>query len=581
MRSVLVCAQLSALVFQVLAARPANAAWPSDPTINVPVTAATGAQRSPEAAPDGGGGAIVAWYDGRAIAHDIYVQRVDGTGMPRWTTNGVAICVASGDQYEPKVIADDSGGAIVTWSDFRGAAFDIYVQRVDSTGAPTWTTDGVGVCTAVGFQSYPVLVPDGSGGAIVAWDDDRTGTGVSRIYAQRVNASGVPQWTANGVQLASGGGGQARPIIATDGAGGAIVAWEDYRNGELDIFAQRILANGAKDPAWPVAGRAVALAAGEQETPVMAVDGNGGAFVAWSQSGNGLTRDVYVQHVLVSGAIDPAWPAGGRLMIPGMDPYDQASPAMVPDGSGGAIVCWDDLRGSSVDIYAHHVLASGALDPAWPSTGRALTLATGNQQLSRAVPDGAGGAVVTWQDTRADAGDIYAGHVLSTGTADPAWPDSGRAISTAGLLQFPPVIVADGAGGAVIAWEDRRSGAGPFGEDGDIYAQGVKANGQLGENPVAVPDESSFDLALESPRPNPTRAGAMVMRFTLPKAGAASLAVFDVAGRRLVTREVGSLGAGHHAVDVSAGWRPGAGVYFVRLVQGPSARVRSIVVLDE
>ena len=41
------------------------------------------------------------------------------------------------------------------------------------------------------------MVPDGSGGMFAVWEDYRGGTG--RIYAQRLNAAGVPQWTANGI----------------------------------------------------------------------------------------------------------------------------------------------------------------------------------------------------------------------------------------------------------------------------------------------------------------------------------------------------------------------------------------------
>src|SRR5262249_27286588 len=52
----------------------------------------------------------------------------------------------------------------------------------------------------------------------------------------------------------------------------------------------------------------------------------------------------------------------------------QNSPMMVSDGSGGAIVTWVDGRNSCCgsDIYAHHVLASGSVDSAWPVDGRAL-----------------------------------------------------------------------------------------------------------------------------------------------------------------------------------------------------------------
>ncbi|MEO6462613.1 MAG: hypothetical protein ABIP29_06010, partial [Candidatus Eisenbacteria bacterium] len=396
MRAAPVCAKLSALVLLVLLPGPAAAVWPADPTVNVPLCVATSGQRYPEAAPDVGGGAIVAWDDQRGGPRDIYVQRVDGAGTPRWTANGVLLCAASGEQYAPKIVPDGRGGAIVTWSDFRGAAFDIYAQRVDSSGAAMWTANGVALCTATNFQSHPAIVSDGSGGAIVTWDDSRTGN--SRIYAQRVNASGVPQWTANGVSLTNSLAGQARPLIVSSGAGGAIVVWDDARNGDIDLFAQRVLANGTVDPAWPAAGRAIApLVPGVQDRPAMVVDGNGGAFVTWAQW-DGASHDIHVQHVLASGAIDPAWPANGRAVI--ADYSDQDWPAIVADGAGGAIVSWDNLTGNdgyNRDIYAHHVFATGAVDPAWPSTGLAICLASGDQRWPRMVADGAGGAVVVWQ----------------------------------------------------------------------------------------------------------------------------------------------------------------------------------------
>jgi hypothetical protein len=32
-----------------------------------------------------------------------------------WVQNGVALCTATGDQRDPQIIADGTGGAIVTW----------------------------------------------------------------------------------------------------------------------------------------------------------------------------------------------------------------------------------------------------------------------------------------------------------------------------------------------------------------------------------------------------------------------------------------------------------------------------------
>jgi hypothetical protein len=96
-----------------------------------------------------------------------------------------------------------------------------------------------------------------------------------------------------------------------------------------------------------------------------------------------------------------------------------------------------------------------------------------------------------------------------------------------------------------------------------------------------VSDDGRIALALERPNPNPSRTGAMLVRFTLPTDTPATLGLYDVAGRRILAREVGALGAGTHAVNLAADRRPGAGIYFVRLQQGPLARAQRIVVLGE
>src|SRR5262249_61536533 len=120
------------------------------------------------------------------------------------------------------------------------------------------------------------------------------------------------------------------------------------------------------------------------------------------------------------------------------------------------------------DMYAQRVLASGAVDPAWPANGRALCSAAGHQVNPEIVADGAGGAIVAWQDTRSDPSDIYAQHVRASGTVDPAWPADGRALCSAANAQANPAIVADGAGGAIVTWEDARRGIAR-----GIYAQHV------------------------------------------------------------------------------------------------------------
>src|SRR5258706_1554610 len=139
---------------------------------------------------------------------------------PHEPNNGnVALSAAASDQYGSTIVSDGAGGAIVTWIDFRsGTNYDIYAQRVNAAGVSQWAADGVALSTAADGQRDPTMVSDGAGGAIVAWFDRRSGTNYD-IYAQRVNAAGVPLWTANGVALSAAANHQYSPTIPSDTAG--------------------------------------------------------------------------------------------------------------------------------------------------------------------------------------------------------------------------------------------------------------------------------------------------------------------------------------------------------------------------
>src|SRR5262249_47579399 len=110
-----------------------------------------------------------------------------------WPSSGIPLCAASGDQLEPAITTDGRGGAIVTWTDYRnGAASDIYAGRVNKFGDMPWGGNGIQVCGAAGQQNVPAVVSDGAGGAIVTWEDNRSGT--PQIYLDRIfdaTASGV------------------------------------------------------------------------------------------------------------------------------------------------------------------------------------------------------------------------------------------------------------------------------------------------------------------------------------------------------------------------------------------------------
>ncbi|MCC6650824.1 MAG: hypothetical protein IT348_06715, partial [Candidatus Eisenbacteria bacterium] len=90
-----------------------------------------------------------------------------------------------------------------------------------------------------------MIASDGAGGALVAWDDSREGS--PDIYMQRISAGGARMWAASGLGLSTAAGEQRQPCIANIGGGNVIVAWGDARPGSYgeDIFCQRIGVDGA------------------------------------------------------------------------------------------------------------------------------------------------------------------------------------------------------------------------------------------------------------------------------------------------------------------------------------------------
>jgi hypothetical protein len=444
-------------------------------------------QMPPVSIPDGGGGSIVVWGDARSGNFDIFAQKLDAAGNPVWTNDGVPICKQSGDQSNPRVLSDGAGGAFVVWEDTRVSITDvnIYVQRVNSLGVPLWTSGGVLVCGATGNQRQAVLSPNGLGGVLVAWTDERGGAAASDIYVQRFTAAGAAQWTANGVAVCSAALIQQDPTVVTDTQGGAIVAWRDERTG-VDVYAQRVNENGVAQ--WTANGVAVSTATGNQESPTMIPDGSGGAIVAWTDS-RGADQDVYAQRLTTAGAA--VWAANGVAVC--STTGSQRRARLCTDGSGGAIVTWEDARGADVDIYAQRVAAANGATQWLPATGISVCLTSGDQLTPAIAVDPLGGAVVAWADSRNFATartDVYVQHVQAGGTV--LWNANGVRLCDAGGDQDQPAVVSDGAGGASVAWRDfRNSGY------SDVYAQRVDANGQIPDQCVP-PDTLSTDAAISS-----------------------------------------------------------------------------------
>ncbi len=455
----------------------------------------------------GRGGAIVAWCEGPSDAMDVFAQRVGPLGELLWPPEGVVVSGAADDQFSPVISPDGEGGAIIVWTDQRGTTgTHLYAQRIDSAGAVLWAEDGVPVCTAApGEQLDERILLCAGGDFIVTWEDSRSGQ--YDIYAQRFDGGGNPLWTIDGVAICAAANDQNVPDIVSDDAGGAIIAWEDRRDGNGDIYAQRIDAAG--NPLWAANGFAACTDGADQTEPRIATNMIGGAFIAWTdyRTFGSPNAQVYIQNIGADGY--GLWffsPDGAYVAT---SEYNESTPRIVSDGAGGAIVAWwQDVPGAA---GARAQRISEGAQSLWGSYGIPLCNANIDSDGLRIAPDGEGGVFAAWMDYRGGSADVYVQRVDADGNI--LWSPNGTNICS-GPAEIQNIEMApDESGGIVVTWLDDR-----FANHQCAYAQRMNADGWWG-NPepgilscLDVPEDeggfvrvrlaaSSHDVALERDYP--------------------------------------------------------------------------------
>lgn len=385
-----------------------NSAWTNN---GVAVCSLISDQASPSIVEDGNGGAIVTWNDWRNGNRDIYAQKIDSSGNILWTANGVPVVVKANQQQNSKLIGDNSGGAIIVWEDsVSNNTYDIYAQHINSTGVATWTANGVIISNAADSQINPRIETDNVGGGIITWQDKRNGTNYD-IYAQRINSSGAVVWTANGVSVCSAANTQSNPKIEPDGSGGVYIAWQDKRNGlDYDVYVQRINASGIMQ--WATNGVVICSATGSQSAVDMTSKGVSGAIITWKDQRSG-NLDIYTQKINQNGTL--SWTANGIVLATGS--ASQINPSIIGDVAGGAIIAWQDSTAGNWDIKSQRLDANGAIQ--WTNGGESVGIAADNQQTVKNVSDGNGGSIYAWEDKRNTTDDnIYAHHLSANGTSN-------------------------------------------------------------------------------------------------------------------------------------------------------------------
>jgi len=360
-------------------------------------------------------------------------------------------------------IGDGSGGVIIAWQNENG----IYAQRVDASGRPLWGEDGLLVSQVQAdfdiygtVQTYFTLTADGTGGAVVTWEDrsqlpgDRDDPGYFGpvpVYSQRISSDGELLW-GDGVAT-----GKTRriagkfPQVVLDGTGGAVFAWNDYsvyHRGLLDDYLrlQKLAPDGT--PLWEDEG--VLVVASSPYRPITDEE-----LASGIKGPTHRSRPTYFGHHTV-----------------------------VSDGASGMIVFWEEEEAdNSNTIYAQRVNGEG--NQVWPE--RVLVDAGQGCSIRSVISDGEGGAILAIVSNIPAA--TYLQHL--SGNSELLW-DGGKANIPS---QYAPGMVGDGLGGVILFWNKADHPSGPPGESThSLIVQRLNREGESiwQEKPVFTTEKGQY-----------------------------------------------------------------------------------------
>lgn len=553
---------------------------------------------APAACADEDGHFVITWLDERHDDGDIYVQRYAGDGARL----GGNVRVNDDDrdvaQNDPAIFVQGSGHFMIVWTDDRSGDADIFAQRFTRNGAAVMGNIRINDDEGSSNQSNSVIAADGDGNFVIAWQDDRLASGSDEIYAQRYTKDGLPlgvnlkvgyqdissyqidpaisvahkgtvviawsqtgdshgrdiyarRFAADGVALGDnfrvnddgGAKNQLYPALATLEGGTFVIAWRDSRNGDADIYAQRFSADGSaigrnfkvNDDLGSAKQHLVDIAAGE----------NGGFTIAWEDVRNG-ERNIFAQRYDGDGS------ALGSNFRVNDDQGDalQTDPHISEGRNGIFLIAWIDERHGQVDIYAQRYAADGT-----PLGGnfRVNDEEGDVEHVNPAVSmDEDGKFIITWENRRTSAGDIFAQRFAADGSAMGNNFKVTSVHSSAGFSS-PDVKLVENR--IYTTWtKNRTSGTGI-----DVWANVLDWH-----DPVSVSDEAPRldDFNLGQNYPNPFNASTTIF-YTLPQAGHVTLKIYNIRGREILIVRDEYQKAGSHSIHLVS--ELSSGIYFYTL----------------
>ena len=287
-------------------------------------------------------------------------QHIAADSTLLWGDNGYWIGYRN-NMHALSAVKDGAGGFVYAYADYSienaepgNFECNVYAQRISNSGATTWADPAVLISTSSTHNGIGGKLIRSDTDYYFVWlkQNNTSDTTLYDLMVQLLDANGNFQFGGEGMSL---GQIQATGPIGFDAtcdiSGNLVVVWVDYRNGNADIYGQTI--NKLQEFVWNSSGAPICTSSGDQLNPKIITNSNGDNYVVWDDSRNG-NKDIYAQKVNGSGDVN--WMPNGLPICKAAN--DQVTPLIVDDQNLGLLSGWLDARqsgGSQYGLYAQQI----------------------------------------------------------------------------------------------------------------------------------------------------------------------------------------------------------------------------------
>jgi len=284
---------------------------------------------------------------------------------------------------ESKMVTAQNGNSFITWAEANTGASGLQtrIQLIDSNGNKLWGAKGLLVDSLMGSALYRSdLKVDTGGNAIIAIQDQRSGSGINWPVIFKIDQSGNFLWGATGVQLrdtvASASSGLA-PVVTVTPTNNVLVAWSASGT-KTYVSYQKFSPTGTMLWQKQIVDPATSSPKKYERPQMIISDGDVFIMQYVQRSGSGLgVSTMYAQKFDGSGS--PVWPTPTAVSTKNIGFAYFPSP--VTDGYGGFFLSFttgNPASNSISDVFAQRVYSDGHT---WNTDGYELITGTTTQRF--------------------------------------------------------------------------------------------------------------------------------------------------------------------------------------------------------